>query len=159
MQLLSNDECERWRASASPFREYLHQVTCITPLTNLQWFAQAMGDHLLPFDIALLLIDEVVFDLPPALLTIYSPSPNEHWMDKPGLLFGDEKSNLLDMVKAVWSGWMDFRVIFAPAGQAVRADHDEYTTFFSNSLTTIQQLEKTLTTGGVSIVDYTASEP
>jgi len=62
-------------------------------------------------------------------------------------------------LEAAWSGWIDFRVLFSPTKHALRADHDEFTTFFSESSGKIAEVRRVLGNSGVSVVEYTAKAP
>jgi hypothetical protein len=51
------------------------------------------------------------------------------------------------------------RALFSPSCHALRADHDEYTTFFTGSAGKIVEVRRALTKGGVRLVEYAAESP
>jgi hypothetical protein len=67
MRCLTLDECRQWRDEYSRRREWKRQSTCVTPLKRLPWYTVALIEQFLPFDRALLIVDQVVFDVPPKL--------------------------------------------------------------------------------------------
>jgi hypothetical protein len=161
MQCLTMDECRRWRKEHSGRREWKRQLTCITPLQRLPWFTAELVRHLAPFHHALLIVDEVVFDIPPALEALRLAAGETRSMrDAPGLLFDGDPEEFRAALEAVLSGWIDFRVVFSPTNRAFRADHDEYSTLFTTSPGKIATLKGTLSAGAVKLVtDYTAEAP
>src|SRR6266550_7597668 len=156
VRCLTIDECKQWRTDFSRRRGWKRQVTCVTPLKRLSWFTNVLLEHLLPFDIALLTIDQVVFDVPSELefirRTAGEPRP---LIEVPGLLFENDHEGFRAALEAALSGWIDLRAVFAPSQRALRADHDEFTTFFSLSSGKIADLRNVFIKGDVSIVQYT----
>lgn len=160
MRCLTIPECERWREKNSRRREFKHQVTCLTPLKRLGWFSGLLVDHLLPFESVLLIVDEVVFEPAPRLEAIRAAAGERRPLrEAPGHLFEDDSEGFKSALGATLSEWIDFRAILSSARHGLRADHDEYTTFFSRSAETIANLRRALLKGGISLAEYTAESP
>lgn len=160
MRYLSAEECKHWRAENSRRREWKHQLTCVTPLQRLPWFASMLVRHLEPSAGALLVVDQLVFDVPPALAALRCALGETRSLeDAPGQLFETGEAGLSEALAAALSGWIDLRVLCSPSCQALRADHDEYTTFFSTSAGRIATLRDVLRQEGVQLAEYVASAP
>jgi hypothetical protein len=160
MRCLTISECERWRERNSRPRDFRRQITCITPLDRLPWFSGLMVDHLLPFDDALLIVDKIVFEPVTELESIrHCDHEPRSIRDAPGHLFEKNPEGLKSVLKAALSEWIDLRLIFSSPRYALLADHDEYTTFFSQSPGRIANVRRSLEKGGVTVVEYMAKSP
>lgn len=160
MRCLTAAECQVWRDGRSRRGTWKRQVTCVTPLKRLQWFTGVLLEQLLPFDAALLVVDEVVFDIPPELVSIRRIAGEQRPVyEVPGHLFKGDPDGLRVALRAALSGWIDLRVIFSPARHALLSDHDEFTMFFSESPGKIADVRRAFETGGLRIVEYTAPMP
>lgn len=161
MQCLTMDECRRWRKEHSGRREWKRQLTCITPLRRLPWFTEELVRHLAPFHHALLIVDEVVFTPPAALDALrLAAGETRSILDTPGHLFGGDPEEFREVLEAMLSGGIDFRVVFSPTNRAFRADHDQYSTLFTISPGKIAALKEALRASEVKLVsDYTAEAP
>lgn len=160
MRCLTSEECKHWREAHSPQRDWKHQITCHTPLKRLPSFTYLLLEHLLPFNAALLIIDQIVFDVPAALADIRSAAGEQRQIrEAPGHLFEDNSEGFRAALEIVFSSWIDFRVFFTPSHHALRADHDEFTTFFSDSPEKITDLRRSLKNGQVEVVRYRAKAP
>jgi hypothetical protein len=160
VRCLTPDECERWRDEHCHRREWREQTTCITPLKRLPWFTTELVQHLQPFDSALLIVDQVVFDVPRELEEIRRAAGGP-WLvrEAPGHLFENDSEGLRAALEVVLSDWIDLRVLVSPSGNAILADHDEYTTFFSESSGKIAEVRSVFNAAGVELVDWTAKAP
>ena len=159
MRCLTLDECKRWRKEHSSRRDWKRQLTCVTPLARLPWFSAEVVRHLLPFEEALLMVDRVVFDVPQALAALRREAGETRSLgEAPGHLFEDDEQGFRWALEAALSGWIDFRVLFSPSNHALRADHDEYTTFFSTSPGNAE-MRAALMNGNVRIVEHRAEAP
>jgi len=67
MRCLTLNECQQWRKKYCRRDEWKRQTTCVTPLKRLPWYTAVLVGQLQPFDHALLIIDQVVFEVPPEL--------------------------------------------------------------------------------------------
>lgn len=79
--------------------------------------------------------------------------------EAPGHLFENEHEEFSAALEAMLSGWIDVRALFSPSPHALRADHDEFTTFFSESSGKIADVRNALTNVNVSMVQHTAEAP
>jgi hypothetical protein len=160
MRCLTNEECEAWRDEHSRRRQWKRQVTCHTPLKRLPWFTSELTKLLMPFDQALLILDEVVFNVPPALESIRRAAGETRSVrETPGFLFEGDPHAFTLALDAALSGWIDLRVLLSPKKHALKADHDEYTTFFSMSPGKIADVKSAMSAGNVKLVDWTANDP
>lgn len=160
MRCLTSEECRLWRREHVSRREWKRQLTCHTPLKRLPWFTGELVRHLEPFRQALLVIDEVVFDVPAELDALRRAAGETRTVhEAPGHAFEGDAEEFRRVLEAVFSGWIDFRVVFSPSAHALRADHDEYTTFFSTSPGRIAAVKQTLAEGQVRIVTNWTAEP
>jgi hypothetical protein len=154
MRCLTIDECKNWRGESSRRRDWKKQVTCVTPLNRLAWFSNTLVEHLMPFQSALLVIDQVVFKVPPALAAIrLGAGETRSILEAPGHLFEDEPELFRAALEAALSDWIDLRVNLLPPRYALWADHDEYTTVFSQSPGQIADLKRALARAKIEIVD------
>jgi hypothetical protein len=160
MRCLTLDECEQWWSEHCRRREWKHQTTCVTPLKRLPWYSAALVDQLRPFDHALLIIDQVVFDVPPELDALRLAAGEQRPVhEAPGHAFENDSEGFRAALEAALSGWIDLRALFSPSANALWADHDEYTTFFSESSGKIADVRRVLSEGHVELVEYTAKAP
>jgi hypothetical protein len=160
MRCLTLDECQQWREAQNTRTEWAHQATCITPLTRLPWFSSELVGLLQPISHALLIIDQVVFDVPPSLEDLRRDAGEcRPIYEAPGHAFEGDPDGFQKVLEASLSGWIDFRVLFSPSKYALLADHNEFTTFFSESLQKIAEFHRMLNDGNVSIETYTAEAP
>ena len=161
MRCLSPEECSQWRDASSRRRHWKRQLTCETPLDRLAWFSAALVDHLAPFDECLLIIDKLVFgEDPPALKSIRLAIGESRTIHKaPGHWFGADPAGLREALEAALSEWVDFSVLLSPSRHALRADHDEYTTFFSESSGKIAEVRRVVEGERVPIAEYVAPAP
>jgi hypothetical protein len=140
-------------------REWKRQLTCHTPLERLPWFTGELVRLLAPFDRALLIIDLIVFDVPAELRALRRAAGETRSIrEAPGHVVEGDPEGFRRLLEVVLSGWVDFRVVFSPSRHALRADHDEFTTFFSMSPGRIAAVRETLA-GEVQIFDGWTAEP
>jgi hypothetical protein len=129
-------------------------------LDRLSWFTDTLVEQLQPFDKALLIVDQIVFEVPPALERLRLAVGEQRLVrEAPGCSFEGDREGFRSVLEAALSGWIDLRAIFSPASHALRADHDEYTTIFSQSPSTLADTCRKLSEAGVLIVDFTAPAP
>lgn len=160
MRCLTVEECRLWRKEHSGRRAWRRQLTCVTPLQRLPWFTGELARHLAPFRQALLIIDQQVFDVPPALQALRRAAGETRSVrEAPGHLFDGGVEEFRQGLEAVLSGWFDFRVLFWPTRHAMRADHDEWTTVFSTAPGQFAQFREVLVQGGVELVPDADVEP
>jgi hypothetical protein len=160
MRCLTVSECREWRNAHCRRMKLKRQITFVTPLQRLAWYTAALIEQLRPFDRALLIVDQVVFDVPPKLIRLRRDAGEERPVfEAPGHAFDDDPERVRDVLEAALSGWIDLRVLFAPSKRALSADHDEYTTFFCESSEKVAEVRRVLRQGGVKSVDFVAALP
>jgi hypothetical protein len=160
MQCLTLNECERWRKKHCRRDEWKRQTTCVTPLERLPWYTAVLVGQLQPFDRALLIIDQVVFEVPQKLEKLRRREGEQRRvLEAPGHAFENDHEGFRATLEAALSGWIDLRVLFSPSKHALRADHDEYTTFFTWTTGKLVEVRRALSKGGVRLVDYVARSP
>ena len=160
MQCLTLNECRQWRKKHCRRDEWKRQTTCVTPLKRLPWYTAVLVGQLEPFDHALLIIDQVVFEVPPELAKLRRLAGEQRpVLEVPGHAFENDSEGFRATLAAALSGWIDLRALFSPSKHALRADHDEYTTFFTWSTAKLVEVRRVLSKGGVRLVDYSAKSP
>jgi len=160
MRCLTLDECRQWRKDHCRRDEWKRQTTCETPLKRLPWYTTVLVGQLEPFEHALLIIDQVVFKVPPQLEELRRIAGEHRPVhEAPGHAFENDSEGFRATLAAALSGWTDLRALFSPSNHALRADHDEYTTFFTWSTGKVAKVRRVLTNGGVKLVEYTAKSP
>jgi len=76
--------------------------------------------------------------------------------EAPAHAFENDSEGFRATLAAALSGWTDLRALFLPSKHALRADHDEYTTFLTWSTAKVVEVRRVLSKGGVRLVEYTA---
>jgi hypothetical protein len=160
MQCLTLEQCDQWRDARCRRHNWKRQLTCVTPLKRLPLFTAVLVEHLRPFDHALLVIDQVVLGAPTQLDKLRrAAGESQPVHEAPGHTFSDDPEGFRAVLEAALSGWIDLRALFSPSKHALRADHDEYTTFFSESSGKIAEVRHALVKAAVEIAEYTAPAP
>jgi hypothetical protein len=160
MRCLTLNECQQWRKKHCRRDEWKRQTTCVTPLKRLPWYTAVLVGQLQPFDRALLIIDQVVFKVPPELENLRRLAGEQRpVLEAPGHAFENDGEGFRATLAAALSGWIDLRALFSPSKHALRADHDEYTTFFTSSTGKVLEIRRALSKGSVRLVEYTAKSP
>ena len=160
MRCLTAGECEQWRRRCSRRRDWKRQITCFTPLKRLPWFTRTLVASLQPLDAVLLVVDGVVMNQPQELLQLrVAAGERRSILEAPGHLFENGAVGFREVLETTLSDWIDFRVLLSPPHHALRADHDEYTTFFSVSAGKIAEVRAALKKGGIEMPAYAAANP
>jgi hypothetical protein len=139
---------KRFRQSSWKF-----QQTFKTPLKNLQPFVATIvsAQHI---QAGCVTIDQVVFEPKhlTALLASHSLS-SQYGHDWSLVATGDRE--IRSLLQATLSDWIDFAFVPTPEPFVVYADHDEYTTFFANTKSNLDQISEALSKQGFEQVkDY-----
>ena len=160
MQCLTLNECHQWRKKHCRRDEWKRQTTCVTPLKRLPWYTSILVEQLQPFDRALLIIDHVVFEVPPELEKLRCLAGEQRRvLEAPGHAFEKDSEGIRATLAAALSGWTDLRALFSRSKHALRADHDDYTTFFTWATGKVVEVRRVLSKGGVRLVEYRAKSP
>ncbi|HEX8395531.1 MAG TPA: hypothetical protein VF665_24480 [Longimicrobium sp.] len=135
-------------------------MTFHTPLPRLPWFTRELLTHLAPARAALLVMDDIVFCEPAELVALRRAAGGPtSWPEAPGMLWEGDLEGIAAGLTAALRGGGDFRLLCAPSTHALRADHDEYTTFFSTSPGRIAAVRQAMRAGAVQEVEWTAHDP
>lgn len=157
MNVLSIADADLWRTKLVGRRNWKRQITFVTPLDRLAWYAPFLLEHLRPFESVMLRIDQVIFNAPPRLDQLRAKIGELRSIhDAPGHLFGHDDPAFADVLTAALSKQIDFRLFCQPFGRALRVDHDEHTTFFAESSEKITEIERQFRKNGLKQVDWTA---
>jgi hypothetical protein len=154
------EESRLWRKEHVSRRSWKRQATYVEPRA-LEWFTKALARHFAPFAQAILIADQVIFDVPKELTAARLAAGETRSVYKvPGHVIGGDVGELERMLYHMYG--FDFRVLFAPSAHALRADHDGFTTVFSMSTGWMAALKKTMRDGGVEMIAadrWTADPP
>lgn len=145
----TTDEVERFRAVSWKF-----QRTFLTPLKNLPHF---VATFLSPFtlDQCSVTIEQVVFE-PTNLLQLLTSHSITVRNCCGVTLTAMGQNEIAALLEAALGDWVDFNFVPTPESFAIFADHDEFTTFFSSSHSTLTLLTAALHANGFKeIPDYT----
>src|SRR5262245_30854162 len=154
MRCLTPNECQQWQKDHCRCDGWKRQTTCVTPLKRLPWYTALLVGQLEPFDHALLIVDQVVFKVPPELEKLRRLAGEQRPVHEvPGHAFENDTEGFRAALAAALSGWIDLRALFSPSKHALRA---EYTTFFTWSTEKVVEVRRVLSKGGVRLVEYTA---
>ena len=150
MRCLTLNECQQWRKKHCRRDEWKRQTTCVTPLNRLPWYSAVLVGQLQPFDHALLIIDQVVFKVPPELEKLRLLAGEQRpVLEAPGHAVENDSEGFRATLAAALSGWTDLRALFSPSKHALRADHDDYTTFFTWATGKVVEVRRVLSRGAV----------
>ncbi len=154
------EESRVWRKEHVSRRTWKRQVTYVTPYP-LEWFTDELARHFAPFTQAILVVDQVIFDVPKELTAARLAAGETRTVYKvPGHVIGGDERELSRMLYHMYG--FDFRVLFAPSAHALRADHDGFTTVFSTSTGWMAELKKAMRERGVEMIAadrWTADPP
>jgi hypothetical protein len=129
------------------------QQTFATPLKNLQAFVTTIvsGQE---FQGGCLTIDQVVFE-PKHLISLlgnYSIPPR---YGRGTSITAHSQEEVAALLEAALGDWLDFIFTPVPKPIVIFADHDEYTTFFANTRSSLNRVVTALSTQGFKeIGDY-----
>ena len=79
--------------------------------------------------------------------------------EAPGHLFENDPHGFREALEAALSGWVDLRALSSPPRHALSADHDQYTTFFSESPGKIAAVRAAMKKARVEMPQWTAENP
>jgi hypothetical protein len=127
------------------------QQTFMTPLKNLQNFVATIVSANPSLDAGCLTIEQVVFEPKHliGLLTRYSFPPRYgHGLS----LTAAGQQEVEDLLHAALSDWVDFIFLPEPQVFAIYADHDEYTTFYSQNRSNLDRITEALANKGFKAI-------
>jgi len=131
------EELLQFRAEPWPY-----QVTFETPLEELERFVQAFLSLFSPQH-GNLAADLIVFD--PKTVLAFLSKLNIAIEDQSQFRFRAESAeSIAELLQAVLSDWIDFVFVTSPPALAIYADHDEYTTFYTQDEASLNTLRASL---------------
>ncbi|HWY70031.1 MAG TPA: hypothetical protein VNX88_15275 [Terriglobales bacterium] len=139
------EEIQRFRAVPAAF-----QKTFKTPLKDLERF---VSTFLAPFELekAVLSTDEVVFEPKTLIRALGSGSDQaDDWYEF--VVTAEGQKEISQLLVAALSDWIDFLFVPSPELFAIYADHDEFTTFYSNDHSRLTTLCSGLISSGFEAV-------
>ena len=139
------EEIQRFRNAPWPF-----QRTFKTPLKDLNRF---VSSFLAPFslDNGVLSTDEVVFEPKNLLRELASGSGQSNdWYEF--IIRADGQTEIARLLEAALGDWVDFVFVPTPELFAIYADHDEFTTLYSDDESRLINLASALEEAGVEPV-------
>ncbi|HTC94995.1 MAG TPA: hypothetical protein VK699_16245 [Terriglobales bacterium] len=128
------------------------QQTFETPLKNLQPFVRTIVSASQPLQAGSVTIDQWVFEPKHLieLLTRYSmPLRYEHDLS----LIAHGEKEIEELLGAIFSDWIDFVFVPLPKSFAIYADHDEFTTFYAHTRSSLNRVTKPLASQGFRVIE------
>ena len=135
-----------WR---TPWR---FQRTFHTPLKNLDAFVGVIVSALAPLNELVVTIDGYVFD-PKHVPAILPPHASAFHLIRDTTITATGEREGATLLRAALADWLDFAFKPAPKSFVGYADHDEYITFFANTVSNLNRIVTPLTTQGFVCVD------
>jgi hypothetical protein len=94
-----------------------------------------------------LTIEQVVFD-PEHLVALLTSNAIPPRYERGVSLTATGQGEIEALLCAVLGGWIDFIFVPEPKSFAIYADHEEYTTFYSNNRSNLNRVTQALLSGG-----------
>ncbi len=143
------DALKKFRA-----RQWKFQATFVTPLKDLPRFVAVIVSAMPEPASGQVTIDQWVFEPDQwiKLLKNYSIEPN---YARGSSVTATGKEEVEALLRASFSGWLDFIFVPTPSPFVIYADHDEYATFFAQSRSNLNRVvQPVASTGAKSVADY-----
>jgi hypothetical protein len=131
------------------------QQTFSTPLKNLAPFVATIVKASRPVQEGCLVIDQWVFE-PKNLIALLAADslPLRYGHDTSLTAAGENE--ITQLLQAVFADWIDFIFIPKPRSFVLYADHDEFTTFFAPTRSSLNRVVKPLSDQGFEVIrNYT----
>ena len=162
MRCLTVEESRAWRREHVSRRAWKRQLTYVTPFPAAP-FADELARRFAPFTHAILVVDDLVFDVRDRLAAARRAAGETRAVrEAPGHVIGGDPAELARMLELMLTCSTDFRVLFQPSAHALRADHDGFTTVFSMSAGWMAGLKQAMREQGVEMIPadrWTAGPP
>jgi hypothetical protein len=111
--------------------DWRYQQTFLTPLPQLEAYVAAIGEAHGGFLAARLTVEQIVFDADN--LARFTAASRTGEVVEGCSIDTKGQDETLGCLKAAFGDWIDFLFVPNPARFAIYADHDEFTTFLSDS--------------------------
>jgi hypothetical protein len=155
--LYAGREChEHFRSSGlKKFRStaWKCQQTFLTPMNGLRSFVVALVAANEQTKSGCVTIEQVVFE-PTNLLSLLASYSMPPRYARGISLVATRQEEVETLLHAIFRGWIDFIFVPEPRSFAIYADHDEYTTFFSQTRSDLNRVVKTLVDKGFKVVPH-----
>lgn len=121
------------------------QTTFHTPLKDLENFVAAILSADDSVEQGVAVIDQIVFEPEnlKAIFTSQTQAPSHNCSIEAG-----SRPDVHRLLCAMFSGWVDFAFIPSPKPFVIYADHDEFTTFYANTKSNLNQVVSVLSEKG-----------
>jgi hypothetical protein len=140
---------KRFRRTPWKFRQ-----TFLTPLTNIEPFVSTIISAHAPLEKACVTIDQVVFE-PKTLKPFLAQHLISEEVGHDTSLEAIGQQEVEALLRSTLADWIDFMFVPTPTPFVIYADHDEYTTFYSNAKGNLNRLVEALSANGFELVqDY-----
>lgn len=158
MRAAGADEYKAWRQRHGyKQRTWTHSTTCVTPLKKLTWFVDQILEAVGPLEEVGVMVRVVLstnhLDKLRAQHDISEPVGRSpfHLTHK-----ADDTRALLI---AAFADPVDFSLFSVPKRLVLFADHDEYTSIFGMSTSTVSRIVAPLKIGGVAFIEHEPEQP
>ena len=141
------------RLRRTPWR---FQQTFSTPLRNLEPFVATIISAREELQGGTVTVDSVVFT-PENLNTLLTSRSLSGSLQRDSSIEAAGHQEVGELLQAALGDWVDFWFVPTPKPFVIYADHDEYTTFFTNSKSNLNGVVEPLRKRGFETVDYKRS--
>jgi hypothetical protein len=130
------------------------QQTFLTPMNDLRHFVAAIVSANQQMKSGCVTIDQAVFE-PTNLVNLLTSHSMPPRYERGIALTAAGQQEIETLLHAIFRDWIDFIFVPEPKSFAIYADHDEYTTFFAQTRSNLNQVVKALVDEGFKLVpDY-----
>ena len=130
------------------------QQTSLTPMNDLRSFVAAIVSANEQMKSGCVTIEQAVFE-PTNLLNLLATHSMPPRYARGISLTAAGHQEIKALLHAIFSDWIDFIFVPEPPSFAIYADHDEYTTFFAQTRSNLNQVVTTLVDKGFKMIpDY-----
>jgi hypothetical protein len=127
------------------------QQTFRTPLKTLQPFVEAIISAQKPLETGRVTIDQAVFEPKHVVALLAENSlPPKYGYD--WTLEAANQDEIITLLQAVFSDWIDFLFVPTPRCFVIYADHDEYTTFYASQKSNFNRVVDALSNQGFDLI-------
>jgi hypothetical protein len=123
------------------------QQTFHTPLNNLRVFVSTISCAQAPFEAASLTIADMVFE-PKHFISLLNRYSLSLKFGRDCCVWATGPQEAAELLEAGLSDWLDFAFEPKPKAFVIYADHDEYTTFYTNTKSNLDRVVQELLAAG-----------
>lgn len=118
-------------------------MTFSTPLKNLDAFVSAILMNNGGFEKGVITIDQIVFE-PKKLNAFLAADSHNFQLNHDCSIEAEGEVQVRELLRVTLSEWIDFLFVPTPKPFVLYADHDEYTTFYANTKSNLNQVVQPL---------------